>query len=61
MPGWASSRSITVPPRSGSCSVQIKPAAGTWPVYASYSGDSYHYTSSAQGPELYVSCPNGGC
>lgn len=46
---------------SGSCSVQITPAAGTWPVYASYTGDKLHYMSSAQGPELYVGCPPDGC
>ena len=45
----------------GSCTVTIRPAAGTWPVYASYTGDSLHYKSSTQGPELYVSCPAGGC
>ena len=46
---------------SGTCSVNIFPAGGTWPVYGAYGGDSQHYKSSARGPELYVSCPVGGC
>ena len=46
---------------SGTCSVVLKVAPGTWPVYAFYAGDSIHYKSSARGPELYVGCPTGGC
>lgn len=46
---------------AGTCSVKLVPVAGTWPVYAAYGGDKVHYRSSGQGPELYVSCPPGGC
>jgi len=47
---------------SGSCSVQIAATAGTWPVYASYSGDSLHYkTPLTYYTELYVGCPPDGC
>ncbi len=46
---------------SGTCSVNLNVGPGTWPVYASYAGDTQHYKSSAQGPELYVGCPPGGC
>jgi len=46
---------------SGTCSLNIYPAAGTWPVYATYLGDSSHYQSSTRGPELYAGCPPDGC
>ena len=46
---------------SGTCSVKITPAPGTWPVYANYNGDIDHYKSYVRGPELYVTCPSGGC
>jgi hypothetical protein len=45
----------------GICSLNIYPVAGTWPVYASYSGDGSHYKSTARGPELYVGCNPDEC